>query len=234
MEDPLKYLTEKYGIDVLSIKQIVFGKKYIAVMLNNGNIGVCATLLNKININIEDLNKHDINNFQHRIIINAYFNAVLNYTNDYKNNIDIFDAVNFKSYKNLVMIGYFKPLIRKFNIENIKFSIFDKSTNNGDEISMEKQMEYVAEADAIVLTGTSIFNGTFMNIIKNTSKHCNIFLLGPSAIMSKDIFEYKNVKMIFGSVFEKNDHRVIDIIKEGFGTRHFLRFGKKVYLQKEN
>ncbi|MCD4746110.1 MAG: hypothetical protein K8R58_07410, partial [Bacteroidales bacterium] len=75
MEDPLKYLTEKYGIDVLSIKQIVFGKKYIAVMLNNGNIGVCATLLNKININIEDLNKHDINNFQHRIIINAYFNA---------------------------------------------------------------------------------------------------------------------------------------------------------------
>jgi len=47
------------------------------------------------------------------------------------------------------------------------------------------------------------------------------------------MFLYKNVKEIFGSVFEKNDERVLNVIENGYGTRKFLPFGKKIYLKSD-
>jgi len=38
---------------------------------------------------------------------------------------------------------------------------------------------------------------------------------------------------IFGSVFEKNDERVLNVIENGYGTRKFLPFGKKIYLKSD-
>ena len=90
-------------------------------------------------------------------------------------------------------------------------------------------MKYTSEAKAVILTATSIFNETFMSIVKNTRNNCDIFILGPSSIMNEDMLKYKNIKMIFGSVFQSNDERVLNTIRTGGGTKQFIRFGKKVY-----
>ena len=44
MIEPLELLFVKYGFEIDKIKKIVSGAKYTAVMLMNGNIGVCANL----------------------------------------------------------------------------------------------------------------------------------------------------------------------------------------------
>ncbi len=230
MEEPLKKLYNKFGVNINNIKEVICGDKYTVVLLKNGNIGVCANLNNKININIDDIQIPDFNNFEHRIVLNAYFNAELNYLNNYNHNVDIFDGIDFKKYNKLVMIGYFKPLLKKFKKNDINVSIFDMFDRDDVLTPMEEQIDYVKKADAIILTSTSIFNNTFLNIVNN-SNNCEIFLLGPSSIMHPEILKYKNVKTVFGSVFEKNDSRVIDIIKEGFGTQYFLPYGGKVSLQ---
>ncbi len=230
MQEPLKHFVDKFGIDISKIDKIVSGIRYSAVLLKNGNIGVCSNLSREVNVKINDLKKPDLDNIEHRIIINAYFNASLNYLNTYDKIIDLYDGIDFKKYNNIVMIGLFKPILKKFERENIKISIFDKMKQDRGLISMKNQKEYISKADSIILSGTTIFNKTFLNIVNNANNNCDIFLLGPSSIMNEDMFKYKNIKVIFGSTFKKNDKRVLDVIEQGFGTQKFLPFGYKVCL----
>lgn len=228
--EPLKHFVEKYGVNVSNIKKIICGRKYSAVLLKNGNIGVCANLSTNVEVKIENLRTADLNKIEHRIILNAYFNANLNYLNNYKRKFDIFKAIDFKHYKNIIMIGLFKPILKKFDENNINVQVFDLIKKNHKLIPIEKEMETIKKGDAIILSATTIFNNTFMEIVNNSGVNCDIFLLGPSSIMNKDLFEYRNIKNIFGSIFESYDERVLNIIKQGYGTKKFLPFGKKVFL----
>ena len=230
MNEPLKHFVEKYGVHVSNIKKIVCGRKYSAVLLKNGNIGVCANLLTNVEVKIEDLRRADLNKIEHRIILNAYFNANLNYLNNYNKKSDIFEFIDFKHYKNIIMIGLFKPILKKFDENNIKIQVFDLIKKDNKLIPIEKEMETIKKGDAIILSATTIFNNTFTEIVNNSGINCDIFLLGPSSIMNKDLFEYRNIKKIFGSTFESYDERVLNIIKQGYGTKKFLPFGKKVFL----
>ena len=231
LQEPLTHYVNKYGISVSQLDRIIIGSKYSAVQLKNGHIGVCSNLRKKFDVDILELQNPDLENTNHRILITAYFNALLNYNNKYIRTADIFDKINFKNIKNIVMIGMFKPILKKFEESNIDVSVFDMRDKTNEVLPYKNEMEYVAKADAIILTSTSIFNRTFMDIIKNSKESCHIFLLGPSTIMNTDMFSYKNIKCIFGSVFNRFDDRVLDTISKGEGTRKFLPFGKKVFLQ---
>jgi uncharacterized protein (DUF4213/DUF364 family) len=231
MTDPLHHFYQKHGLNVSNIKKIVSGEKYSAVLLKNGNIGVCANLSNQFEVNIEELNSPDLNRMDHRIIITAYFNARLNYLNNYDNSVDIFEGINYKKHKNIVMIGLFKPVLKKFKDKNITVAVFDMIKKNSQLTPLNEERENIQKADLIILSATTIFNGTFMEIVNSTGKTCDIFLLGPSSIMDRDMFECRNIKKIFGSIFESHDQKVLDSIKRGQGTRKFLQYGKKVSLQ---
>jgi len=228
--EPLRHFVKKYGVHVSKIKKIVCGRKYSAVLLKNGNIGVCANLLTNVKVKIEDLRRADLNKTEHRIILNAYFNANLNYSNNYNKKSDIFEFIDFKHYKNIIMIGLFKPILKKFDENNINIQVFDLIKKDNKLIPIEKEMEAIKKGDAIILSATTIFNNTFMEIVNNSGINSDIFLLGPSSIMNKELFEYRNIKKIFGSIFESYDERVLNIIKQGYGTKQFLPFGKKVFL----
>jgi uncharacterized protein (DUF4213/DUF364 family) len=230
-EEPLKYYFGKYGFDVSTVKRVVTGEKYFGLMLNDGRIGVCATL--KRNAGIEDMNDMsfpDLENPDHRLIYNAYLNALLNYEADYSDEKDIFDFVNFGNYKKVVMIGDFKPLVRKFQDVGLSVSVFDLFSDSDVIIPIELREEYLGEADGVILTATSIFNGTFVDMLRSVNENCEVFILGPTAILDKEMKEYGNIKVVFGTIFERDDNRVLDVIADNYGTRHFQKFGKKVYI----
>ena len=230
MLEPLKYFYEKYGIDIQSIKDIVCGEKYVAVILKNGNIGVCATLMHYVNVSIQDLRFPDLNKTEHRIILNAYFNAHYNYQNTYDTTIDIFNKIDFKKYNRIVMVGFFRSLVDKFEKEKINLTIFDKMENDEKLTDMSDQLTEVSKADALILSSTTVFNNTFLDLIHKTKDGCDIYTLGPSTILNKEMFLYKNIKILFGSVFETNDVNTPKIIQQGGGTKQFLPFMNKVYL----
>jgi len=231
MQEPIEYFFEKYGIDLKSINQIICGEKYVAVLLKNGKVGVCATLDNYVNIDARDLKIANVKNVQHRIVLNAYFNAVFNYQNKYDTTSDIFDKIDFKKYDKIVMTGFFRSLVKKFENENIDLTIFDKAEQDDKLTDMSQQLEEISKADALILSSTSVFNNTFMDLVNATKDTCDIYTLGPSTILNKEMFQYRNIKFLFGSIFVPNDINTLKIVQQGGGTKQFLTFMDKVYLK---
>jgi uncharacterized protein (DUF4213/DUF364 family) len=230
LKEPLTHFVQKYGVNTADIDKIVCGRKYSAVLLKSGNIGVCANLGHHVEIEIEELKRSDLKKIRHRIILNAYYNAMLNYSNQYEKTVDIFEDIDFKSYRSILMIGLFKPLLAKFHRDHIKINVVDMIKEHDVLLPIKNEMKYIKKAGAIILSATTIFNGTFMDIVNHTGEHCDIFLLGPSSIMNRDMFAYKNIKKIFGSIFKPGDRNVLDVIRNGFGTKKYLQYGRKVSL----
>lgn len=228
LQEPIRHFVAKYGVDVSRIETVICGHRYSAVLLKNGNIGVCANLLQDINVTVEDLQAPDLDDTGHRIILNAYFNGLLNYGHDDYEDGDIFDAVDFKRHEHIVMVGLFKPVVDKFKAQDIDIHVFDKIQESDLLVPIEDELAYIKKAGAVILTATSIFNGTFMEIIDNTGENCDIFLLGPSAIMDRDMFRYRNIKKIFGAIFPARDERMLDAVTRGLSTKEFIRYGRKV------
>lgn len=231
MQEPLTHFYSKYGFNPASIKQLVCGEIYVGLMLDNGNVGVCSTLQKKVNLKMHDLEPVDLENTTHRIVLTAYYNALLNYSNQYSGTSDIFDEIDFRKYNNIVMVGYFQSLLNKFQRENIDIAVFDHMVSEPMILDPQKQQEFNRKADAIILTGTSIFNETFPTIVGWAKTGCDIFVLGPSTILHPDMFLYGNINVLFGALFEKNDIRPLQVIGQGKGTRDFLPLMKKVYLK---
>jgi uncharacterized protein (DUF4213/DUF364 family) len=232
-KEPLEFLLSKYKFDTNEIEKISTGQRYTAVLLKNGNIGVCANFGYKIDTEKNNYLNLDLKNFSHRIVLNAYFNALLNYSHSSKSDVDIFDTIDFEKYKKVIMLGFIKPVVKQFNEAGILITVFDFLKEDSVLTPISEQKKLLREADVVILTSTSIFNATFMDSINETKNICDIFMIGPSSIMTPELLEYKNIKMIFGATFEKFDDRVLKVIQEDGGTRRFLKFENKCVLQKE-
>ena len=227
--EPLGMLFEKYGCDLKDIERFVSGDKYSAVMLKDKKIGICANVDCAINRNLSEYENLDLENIDHRIFLNAYYNAKFN---NYGDDIgkDLLKIIDMNSYEKIVMIGNFHPIVSKFKNMNIVAHVFDLKENSDYLTPMSKQKHYLQEADCVILTATTIFNKTFMDILDTTKDACEIFLIGPSLIMKEEILNYRNIKYLFGTTFSNDDNNLLDLIANNVGPRHFLRYGKKTML----
>jgi uncharacterized protein (DUF4213/DUF364 family) len=230
MEDPLRYFHKKFGFEPAKLEKVVIGEIYSAVKLTNGQIGVCSNLHETIEYpNFESF--PDLSKISHRIIYNAYLNAHLNYSGNFFENSDIFNAVDFHQYRNIVMIGYFKPLVEKLEPIGIKLKLFDLFSDDERVYPVEKQSEIIPEADALIMSATTLSNNTFSGIISKISNTCDVFILGPSTPLSQDFFKYGNIKSVFGMQFDIHDDEILRVIGNGKGTRTFSKLGRKLVLK---
>ena len=208
----------------------MFGAKDVGIMLSNGNIGVCSTLCHTIEGNYSALEKPNFSNYSHRVVVNAWVNANVNYTHTQLGNNDIYEAVNFGDFENLCMVGYFGSLAERLESKGIKVKAFDLDEYNKPVEPLKNQKEELMLADAVILTATSLSNLTFANLISFIPQNAKVYLLGPSTPLSTMLFNFPNIAGMFGAQFNPFDHAVLDAIEQGGGTRSFLSRMKKVYV----
>lgn len=227
--DPLALFHHIAPFNRNAIKSILSGEIYTVVELKNGNIGVCANLKNEI---IHDLPSNiDFNNINHRIILQAYYNALFNYSSESEFLHDnLVDLLEEKKYNFIVMIGFFKPVYAELNQKNIPVHVFDFFNKEPFIIDYDKRFELIPKADCIIISATTIFNETFIELTELSSPDCEIHILGPSTPMTKEMFNYKNIKYLHG-ILPFDNKEIIESIKNNEGTRKFIRFCKKVMLK---
>ena len=211
-------------------EKLICGQKYFAVTSSNGNLGVCANLKQPSSIAMQALYQPDFSNYYHRIAVNAWINSHVNYKHTYPEEIDIFEKISFKEYRSIVMIGFFESLANKFNENRIPITVFDLESTSERITPIEKQQEALSKADIVITTSTTLANNTLPQIISWKSNNCKLLMLGPSTPLSSELAAAINAEYLFGAVFEPSPSAILEMIKNGAGTKAFLPYMKKVYL----
>ncbi|MCK7461894.1 MAG: DUF364 domain-containing protein [Sphingobacterium sp.] len=109
--------------------------------------------------------------------------------------------------------------------------VFDKLFNEPEIRPQSQLLEEASKSDCLILTATSIFNNTFMELVNHTQEGNDTFVLDPSAILHRDMFLYRNIKMVFGVAFSDRADQLIEIVAKGGGTRDFLPLARKVFIR---
>lgn len=228
--DILQQLWQEYPFSEHLLQRLVCGDKYVAVVLTNGNIGVCATLGTEVVPDKSMLSAPNFGSISHRILVCAWINACANYTLPASSG-DIFDAIAFARFSRIAMVGYFGSLVKKFTDAGLAVDVFDLDESEKPVLPLAKQQEYLAAADALIVTSTTIFNGTLGALLAMVRPVCAVYMLGPSTPLCSAMLDIPNVKALFGSRFKPSDERVLTQIAIGGGTRSFLGFLDKVYVE---
>ena len=230
----------KTHVDLLCL-----GLGYTAVVTSDGGIGIAYTffedkkscmLLNEA-VDYEGrpaselLEKIKSESTIERSMALALVNA-LNYQQalqlpeDEKNEI-MFEQFKITKGTKVAMVGYFGPLIKRFEQREAVLDILDQSRGLGRRQDFYKNLRNWA--DVLFLTSTSILNNSTEEILANVHAKVKTLMLGPSTPMVAEAFAHLPVHMLAGTV-PLDRENLIKAVRHGMGTPVLHRFSSKSYL----
>lgn len=118
--------------------------------------------------------------------------------------------------KTLGIIGHF-PFLEKNKGLFRNCYIFEKFPREGD-LTENDIVEFLPKADVVAITGTSLTNHSFENILKHLPQRSFNIVLGPTAPMSPCLFDH-GIDAISGSVV-KDYNLVRQSVIQAVPTRH--------------
>ena len=231
---------EKIRVDLLCL-----GLGYTAVVTSDGGIGIAYTyfddkkscmLLNEAadyegRPAVALLEKIKGDQPIERSMALALVNA-LNYQDALQLPQDENNKIMFQEFKiakgtNVSMVGYFGPLIKRFEQREAVLDILDQSRGLGRKEDFYKNLKNWA--DVLFLTSTSILNNSTEEILANVHAKVKTLMLGPSTPMVAKAFDHLPVHMLAGTV-PLDKKRLLKAIRHGMGTPVLHKFSRKSYL----
>lgn len=109
------------------------------------------------------------------------------------------------------MIGYIRPIATEFEKKAKKLIIFDKGVSlRGDDkeevCDMEDQPKFLPTCDIVILSGTTMINGTIDHLLELCQNARAIVMVGASTPMVREAFSDTNVTVLAGSWWD-NQHK---------------------------
>jgi len=227
------------------VNTLCLGLGYTAAVTSDGGIGIAYTYFEDkkscmvLNETIDyegrpaaDLlekikSDHPIERSMALALINAlnHQNALL--LPEDENNEIMFDRSNIAKGTKVAMVGYFGPLIKRFEQREAVLEILDQSRGLGRMEDFYKKLKNWA--DVLFLTSTSILNNSTEEILANAHDRVKTIMLGPSTPMVKKAFEHLPVHMLAGTVPVEKEN-ILKAVRHGAGTPVLHRFSRKSYL----
>jgi uncharacterized protein (DUF4213/DUF364 family) len=123
----------------------------------------------------------------------------------------------------VAMVGYFGPVIAQLRKTGCRLDVMELNSQHGDTLPPEKAGDALAGCTVAVITGTSLINGTFDEVIAGLGEPRAAVLLGPSSPLCGDIFQGKKITHVAGSRVRDTD-AVLRVVSEGGGTMLMKRY----------
>lgn len=142
---------------------------------------------------------------------------------------DPLDGYVFPEGGKAVVVGALVPYLRMLKSQNREFCILEKDTSTlkPDELPRhvpeDRAHEKVAQADLVIITGTTLINDTLEGLLDAARPGTDIFVVGPTASMLPSAFFARKVTAI-GGVMVTHPDRLLDVLAEAGSGYHF--FGK--------
>ena len=139
----------------------------------------------------------------------------------------LLDELRISAGKRVAMVGFFGPVIEEIKGRKAETVIYDIGKDVGDRMSFFNFLE--EEADALILTSTSLLNGSTEEVLGHIrSRDIPAVLLGPTTIMEPGIYRDLPVTMLAGTV-PVDSEKVVQSVRNGKGTPVIQKFSRKVY-----
>jgi hypothetical protein len=139
----------------------------------------------------------------------------------------MFEQFKITKGTKVAMVGYFGPLIKRFEHREAVLDILDQSRGLGRKADFYKNLENWA--DVLFLTSTSILNNSTEEILAKVHGKVKTLMLGPSTPMVARAFDHLPVHMLAGTV-PLDKENTVKAVRHGMGTPVLHRFSRKSYL----
>ena len=150
--------------------------------------------------------------------------------------IDAFEASDIRPGDKVVVVGAFVPFLKALKARHQPFLVLeqDPATLKPEEMPFfrpaEQAGEVVPEADALLITGTTLLNDTLEDLLGLARPTARITIVGPTVGLIPDAFLSRGAAVL-GSVRIVAPDAFLDILAEGGSGYHFLgRSAQKVVL----
>ncbi|WP_371369568.1 Rossmann-like domain-containing protein [Sporomusa rhizae] len=130
---------------------------------------------------------------------------------------DIISSLNISQNDRVAMVGYFGPIIAQLRKTGCQLDILELNDNHAETLPPEKAGTVLSQCTIAIITGTSLINGTFDELISKLGKPRAAVLLGPSSPLCSAVFHDTKITHVAGSRVRNTD-AILRIVSEGGGT----------------
>lgn len=139
-----------------------------------------------------------------------------------------------------VVIGALLPYLKRLRSQQRRFGILEldprtlKEEEKSHYIQPEGAAEAIAQADYLLITGTTLINDTLEGILSHRKQGAKVVLVGPTASLFPDVFFANGIHSLGGITVTDADG-LLDIIAEAGSGYHFYgEFAEKTVIQKRS
>lgn len=144
-------------------------------------------------------------------------------------NTDPIDLIELGGKKHIAVIGAFHNYIKKIIKTNNHLQVLELN-----EMALlpehrryyrpaDKYPEVLPLSDIVMITGYSLVNNTFDNLLETCNPKAQIVVIGPSSNVISEILFSKNVDIIGGILITRPD-LLLDLISEGGSGYHLYKY----------
>ena len=137
----------------------------------------------------------------------------------------ILEKLELKAGGRCAMVGFFGPVVSELKKAQVQLETIDESKGIGESERFYRFLK--EEADALILTSTSLINGTAEGILAQLRPGARSIMLGPTTIMLPEVFIDLPVGFL-GGISVSDTEGVLKAVRHGKGTHSINKFAKKV------
>lgn len=172
-------------------------------------------------------------------LVNALLIAALNAVSQAINELkgikiirqkDPIDLLTLGQNKKITVVGAFHSYIKKIGMGNDQLTVLELHEKNvlpehrqffrpaGDYVKV------LPDADVVMITGLTMVNNTFDDLLKACNPDAQIVVVGPSSNLISEVLFQKNVDII-GGIQITHPEIIFDLISQGAAGYHLFKYG---------
>ncbi len=152
-------------------------------------------------------------------VINALFNSRKDIVKDAEGE-DLLNLIEFSPEDEVLIIGYFEPLMKRLQGRVKKIWIIEKP----DPFQALARVEDFEKIKIAIITSATLSNKSLHVYFPFLEKIPEVILMGPSTPLFPEVFKYTPVTWLSGSIV-KDSELLFRLVCEGKGTKSFFKNG---------
>lgn len=243
-------LEEIPDIDNIKVDKVCLGLGYSGVKLHSGQAGVCNSLLSEMALGCcqilqragtlagrsarEFIEMTGSWNMVERVFGVATLNALSQIVFEANPNRyavedrNLIEVIEVEPDDVVVLVGFIAPFVRVFRSRAKKLYILERNVQREEGVMPDSACEEVVpEGDVVVITGSSLANGTIDRLLELSENARIVALVGPTVSCVPDPLFRRGVDYAGGIRIDDAD-KTMQILMEGGGTPQLKQSGKFV------